>query len=435
MRLFKQKPALHFQIITGLVLGIVWGIISGNVGWSEFNTGWINPFGTIFLNLLKLIAVPLIFVSLITGISNLSDVSNLSRIGFKTFSLYICTTILAITIGLLTVNIIEPGNSFPEDKKAELREKYAETTAKNSEKAIDTNKKTGLQFLTEIVPENIISSASNNSNMLQVIFFSILTGICMILIPTEKSRAAKSFFDSLNEIILKMIDVIMKFAPIGVFALMVGVLNEFSGNNAKETLGLFVALGLYSLSVIIGLAILVLVIYPISARLFGKVKPGHFFKALFPVQLLAFSTSSSAATLAMTMKQSEEQLHIPKSISSFCLPLGATVNMDGTSLYQAVAAVFIAQSMGIELGFSEQLVIILTATLSSIGSAAVPGAGVIMLVIVLNSVGIPNEGIALILAVDRILDMFRTVVNVSGDVLIATIITESERKKQLKTQL
>lgn len=426
-----RKFPLWAKILTGMLLGSVIGILAVwlQAGW--FISNWIKPFGTIFLNLLKLVAMPLIFASLVTGISSLSDISKLSRIGIKTISYYLLTTVLAISVGLVLVNIFKPGHSFPENKRVELLELYAQDI--ESSTLINNNlESTGpLTFLTDIVPENIVSAASNNANMLQVIFFAILFGIAIVLVKHKSVEVVKDFVNGLNEIILKIIDFIMLFAPFGVMALLAGLVVDFSGENPADSFQLFITLGLYALVVIGGLLFVALVLYPIFLKFFAGIKLKDFYKTMFPVQLVAFSTSSSAATLPVTMEQVEKGLGISHEISSFVLPIGVTVNMDGTSLYQAVAAVFIAQVFGIDLTLMQQLTIILTATLASIGSAAVPGAGMVMLIIVLNSVGLPLEGLALILAVDRPLDMLRTVVNVTGDAMMATVIAKSENQISL----
>ena len=416
-----KKLALHWRIIIGMVLGFLYGLIANKLGWVDFTNDWIKPWGVIFVNLLKLIAMPLVFASLIKGVASLSDISKLSRIGGKTIAFYLFSTVIAITIGLFLVNSVQPGNTFSEEKRMELKEKYASKAGKKIVAASNVKDDGPLQFAVDIVPSNFISSASDNSNMLQVIFFAILFGISMIMLPKEKTKYVKGFFDGMNDIILQIVDIIMLMAPYGVFALLGGLVVDFGGST-----DLFIALGMYSLTVIIGLLIMILVMYPILLRIFTQIKYIDFFKAISPAQMLAFSTSSSAATLPVTMERCEDHLGISEEVSSFVLPLGATINMDGTSLYQAVAAVFIAQAFGYDLDLSSQLTIVLTATLASIGAAAVPGAGMVMLVIVLSSIGIDPEGIALIFAVDRILDMIRTVVNVTGDTTVAAIIDSSE---------
>lgn len=417
-----KKIALHWRILLGMVLGVLFAITMVQFEWGKsFVIDWIKPFGTIFINVLKLIAVPLILASLIKGVSDLKDLSKLSSMGSKTIGIYIITTIIAVSIGITIVNIVKPGNSISEKTRKELVVNYQGAT--NSKiMAAEKQKEAGpLEALVNIVPSNIFNAASNNGNMLQVIFFAIFFGIGIILIPDDKSKSVKAFFDGVNEVILKMIDMIMLGAPYGVFALLAALIVE------SPSLDLFKALGWYALCVIIGLMLMIgvyiLLVYTITRK-----SPSFFINGISPAQLLAFSTSSSAATLPVTMERVEEHLGVEEEVSSFVLPIGATINMDGTSLYQAVAAVFIAQAFGMDLSFSVQLGIIATATLASIGSAAVPGAGMVMLVIVLAQAGIPEAGLALIFAVDRPLDMCRTTVNVTGDAAVSMIIAKTMGK-------
>ncbi len=418
-----NRIPLHWLILIGMAAGIIFGILAVIFGWHEFTLNWIKPWGTVFISLLKMIAIPLIIVSLINGISGLNDVSKLSRIGLKTISLYLITTVIAVSIGLIVVNITQPGKFLSQEKSAEFREKYASNMTQT------VNEESGpLQFVVDLVPDNIFNAMTNNTNMLQVIFFSLLFGIAVVMVPAEKTLQVRQFFDALNDIVMQMIHLIMKAAPVGVFALIASMTTQLAGNNIKDTLQLFGTLGMYAITVVAGLLIVIFIIYPLFIRFFTKIRYKTFLKGISPAQLLAFSTSSSAATLPVTMECCEENLGIKKEITGFVLPLGATVNMDGTSLYQAVAAVFLAQIYGMDLSLGQQMTIILTATLASIGSAAVPGAGLIMLVIVLNSVGVPTEGIALIFAVDRPLDMLRTVVNVTGDAAVACVVANSESK-------
>jgi len=421
-----KNLALHWKIIIGMTLGVVFGLLAITIGWDQFTSDWIKPFGTIFINLLKLIAVPLVFASLIKGVASLSDISKLSRIGSKTIALYLTSTVLAVTIGLLIVNTVQPGKYFSEEKRIEFKEKFATKTEAKMEAAAQVQDQGPLQFMVDIVPQNFLNAATDNSNMLQVIFFAILFGMAMIMLPDEKTVYVKGFFDGVNDVILQIVDMIMTMAPYGVFALLASLMVDFSDGDVRNVIELFSALGLYSLAVILGLLTMIFVVYPIILRLFTKMNYFDFFKGIMPAQMLAFSTSSSAATLPVTMERCEDHLGVSEEISSFVLPLGATINMDGTSLYQAVAAVFIAQAFGVDLDLSQQLTIVLTATLASIGAAAVPGAGLVMLVIVLGAVGMDPEGVALIFAVDRILDMLRTVVNVTGDATVATVIASTE---------
>ena len=415
-----KKIALHWKIIIGMVLGVVYGLIANKLGWIIFTNDWIKPWGVIFVNLLKLIAVPLVFASLIKGVASLSDIAKLSRIGGKTIALYLTSTVIAVTIGLLLVNTVKPGEGF-DMNSIQVSENTQTGADKKIEDAKEVKQEGPLQFAVDIVPTNIFSASSNNRNMLQVIFFAILFGIAMIMLPSEKTVHVKGFFDGINDIILQIVDLIMLAAPYGVFALLAGLVVDFGASSS-----LFIALGKYSATVIVGLLLMILVVYPIILKLFTKIKYVDFFKGISPAQMLAFSTSSSAATLPVTMERCEDHLGVSKEVSSFVLPLGATINMDGTSLYQAVGAVFIAQAYGIPLDLPAQLTIVLTATLASIGAAAVPGAGMVMLVIVLGAIGVPVEGLALIFGVDRILDMMRTVVNVTGDATVATVVASTE---------
>lgn len=429
-----RKLALHWQILIGMTLGIIWGLLASYLGLITFTSNWIQPFGTIFINLLKLIAVPLVLVSLIKGITSLSDISKLSRIGFKSIMIYLVTTVIAVVIGLVFVNVIRPGDFFSEAKRTEFREKYAGTASARSEEAQKLQQDGPLQFLVDIVPGNIFGALTDNSRMLEIIFFALLFGIALVMIPPEKGQLVIAFFDGTNEVILMMVDIIMRFSPYGVFALLAGLVVDFAGDDPAAAVELLAVLGYYSLVVVAGLATMVFVVYPLGIAFFTNRTYAEFLRGIFPAQMLAFSTSSSAATLPVTMECAEKNLGVSKEISSFVLPLGATVNMDGTSLYQAVAAVFIAQAFGMNLDLYAQLGIVLTATLASIGSAAVPGAGTVMLVIVLQQANIPIEGIALIFAVDRLLDMCRTVVNVTGDATVAMIVAKSEGRLQTEVK-
>lgn len=420
--LIMKKLALHWQILLGMVFGVLFAFILIQFTWGkDIIVDWVKPFGTIFINLLKLIAVPLILASLIKGISDLKDISKLSKMGGRTIGLYVLTTILAVSIGLIIVNIIKPGSYISEQTRTELVASYTADANSKIEAANKQSEVGPLQSLIDIVPDNIIKASADNGNMLQVIFFAVIFGIAMILIPEEKSKPVKDFFDSFNEVILKMIDLIMLFSPFGVFALLAAIVAE------SPSLDLFKALGMYGLTVLIGLSLMIGV-YLLMVKVFAKRSPKFFINGISPAQLLAFSTSSSAATLPVTMERTVDNLGVDDEVASFVLPIGATINMDGTSLYQAVAAVFIAQSFGMDLSLATQLGIIVTATLASIGSAAVPGAGMVMLVIVLAQAGIPEAGLALIFAIDRPLDMCRTTVNVTGDAAVSMIVAKSVNK-------
>ena len=421
-----MKLELHWKIIIGLLLGLLYGIFAASQGLTSFTSEWISPFGKIFLNLLKLIAVPLVLSSLITGVASLSDTKKLSRIGSKTITIYIVTTAVAVTIGLISVNILQPGDTVPEDMKTKLQETYKSAASGRMEAAAEVKDRSVLQPLVDMVPSNVFSSASNNRNMLQVVFVAIIVGIALIQIPKNKGRPVLDFFEGINELVIKLVDNIMLVAPIGVFALIADTITSVAGDNLNNILELLSALGYYMLAVIIGLILQMAITYTAVLKLFSKMDLKTFYQGMAPAQLLAFSTSSSGATLPVTMERCEDELGVSEEVSSFVLPLGATINMDGTALYQAVAAVFIAQTLGMDLTLGSQLTIVFTAVLASIGTAAVPGAGIIMLIIILEAVGVPSAGIALILGVDRILDMMRTVTNVTGDASVAVAVHSSE---------
>ncbi|MEC3907925.1 dicarboxylate/amino acid:cation symporter [Tamlana sp. 2201CG12-4] len=420
-----KKLALHWKIIIGMILGIIFGFIMNTVdGGKGFVSDWIAPFGAIFINLLKLIAVPLILASLIKGISDLKDISKIKSMGLRTIGIYISTTLVAIVIGLSIVNTLNPGKGMPQETIEKIKLKYENDAGvvDKLEKASAQKDAGPLQALVDIFPSNIFKSFVEAS-MLQVIFFALFVGICLLLIGEKKAKPLIDFFDSLNEVVMKMVDLIMLFAPYAVFALLANVIIAFDDTE------ILVKLLWYALCVVGGL-ILMIGFYLLLVSIYTKKSPMWFLQQISPAQLLAFSTSSSAATLPVTMERVEEHLGVDKEVSGFVLPVGATVNMDGTSLYQGIAAVFIMQVIWPEgLTFTNQLVIVLTALLASIGSAAVPSAGMVMLVIVLESIGFPAEllpiGLALIFAVDRPLDMCRTVVNVTGDATVSMMVAKS----------
>ncbi|MCK0135278.1 MULTISPECIES: dicarboxylate/amino acid:cation symporter [Arenibacter] len=423
-----KKLALHWRILIGMLLGVLFGVLMLYIsGGKLFIQNWINPFGIIFINLLKLIAIPLILASIIKGISDLKDIAQFKTIGVRSVTLFITTTIVAIIIGLLLVNIFSPGKGISEETVSRITNEFVGRQGVQSKLAEASVQKESapLQFLLDMVPENVFSAMSDNKLMLQVIFFSVFLGVSMLLIGEAKAKPLKTLFDSLNDAVLKMVDIIMVTAPFAVFALLANVVAS-SGDP-----DLLLALVKYAGVVILGL-FLMIVFYCTVLTLVTRKNPIWFLKAISPAQLLAFSTSSSAATLPVTMERVENQLGVDKEVASFVLPVGATINMDGTSLYQGVAAVFISQALGHHLEITDQLMIILTALLASIGSAAVPGAGMVMLVIVLESIGFPSDklavGLALIFAVDRPLDMARTVINVTGDAMVSVVVAKSVGK-------
>ena len=417
-----MKIALHWKILIGMIAGLLFGFMMKNLEQGAFVGDWVKPFGTIFINLLKMIAVPLILVSLINGLADLKDISKLSKLGGRTVALYLFTTITAVSLGLVLANVVKPGSYINQESRESLLSNFAGDAAQKIQLAESAKNQGPLQPLVDVVPDNVFSAMSDNASMLQVILFAILIGVGLILIDPKKAAPVSAFFQGFNDVILKIIDVIMLAAPIGVFALMSALMVEIPDFSTLQ------ALLIYAATVLLGLLLMMFVLYPSLLVIFAKISPRRFFSAMMPAQLLAFSTSSSAATLPVTMERVTEHLGVDEEVSSFVLPLGATVNMDGTSLYQAVAAIFIAQAFGMNLDLSTQLMIVVTATLASIGSAAVPSAGMVMLVIVLGQAGIPEAGLALIFAIDRPLDMVRTMVNVTSDAAVAAIVAKSVGK-------
>src|SRR5690554_1247627 len=470
----KKKLALHWKIIIGMLLGVIWALISSTMGWSEFTINWIDPFGTIFINLLKLIAVPLVLLSIISGVSNLGDTVSLGKIGGKTLLIFISTSFLAIGTGLLLVNIINPGGRIDQDSLIENRLSYEiwatsqgheikdgihyhqmpehqervqrmrsisnetlsdEEISQRMEAANQMKDAGPLQMLVDVVPENFFFSLSNNTLMLQIIFFGIFFSVSLLFIPKQQSAPVIKSINGFLAVFLKMVDFVMQAAPFFVFALLAGVVSKMAGDDVGKVVEIFKGLSWYTLTVLIGLLFLIFIFYPFIVQLITrKITYRRFLKGISPAQALAFSTSSSAATLPVTMECLEKNLGVNKKISSFVLPIGATINMDGTSLYQAVAVVFLAQLHMIDLTFAQQLIIVLTATLASIGAAPVPSAGLVMLIIIMESVGLNPAWIAIIFPVDRILDMVRTVVNVTGDAVVCTMVAGDDMISDVPTE-
>lgn len=475
-----KKIALHWKIMIGMGLGVLWAFLvtfldSESLPLNQFTIDWIDPFGTIFIRALKLIAIPLVLFSIISGVSSLGDVKKLGRLGGKTLLTYLITTVLAVTMGLLLVNTIQPGKFMDDDDRIKNRiryelwaldadngfvlddrsflnnEKYAayveEVTEDSAyvepnQEKVEQLKQTAasskdqgpLQPLVDMVPENLFIALGDGKLMLQVIVFALFFGIAIISLPSDKTDKVIDLVNNVNDVFVKMVDLVMKGAPFFVFCLMAGVVAKMAGTPG-EVAEIFKSLGWYALTVLIGLFLMAFVIYPLVITLLvKKMKFLDFLKNIRSAQLLAFSTSSSAATLPMTIKCVEERIGVSNKVSSFVLPIGATVNMDGTSLYQAVAVIFLAQVYMVDLDFAQQISIVLTATLASIGSAAVPSAGLVMLMIVLTSVGLNPAWIAFIFPVDRILDMCRTVVNVTGDATVSTVIGASEGELNVPEQ-
>ena len=466
----KNLP-LHWKIIFGLILGIIYSFISSYLGWNKFTIDWIDPFGTIFIRLLKFIAVPLVLFSIISGVAALPDPSKLGRMGAKTLAAYLITTIAAVGIGLAVVNLLQPGSYIAKEQRIKNRIKYEIWTQQtegveildgqnysqdpqyqayigeasqilleessnqqvsNLQEGAKSMQNSGpLQFFVDFVPDNIFLALTDGKKMLQVIFFAIFFGLVLVLIPKESAEPVVSLVNGINDVFLKMVEIVMNAAPFFVFALMAGIIAKMADTPA-EVLEIFKGLLSYSVVLTLGLMFMIFVFYPAFIMLVvRKMSYTEFFRRISPAQFLAFSTSSSAATLPVTMECVRDNLGVSKNITNFVLPIGATVNMDGTSLYQAVAVVFMAQMHLVDLSISQQMTIVLTATLASIGSAAVPSAGLVMMIVVLQSVGLNPAWIAIIFPVDRILDMIRTVVNVTGDATVSTIIAKSEGELNL----
>ena len=413
---------LYLKILLAMLIGTGIGYLFIWFGQEQFVNYWIKPWGTIFIRLLKLIAIPLVFISLIKGITQMKDFAKLSRMGIRTLVTYIITTTIAVSVGIGMVSIIRPGDLFPQEKAQEYQEKFAEKVATGIENA-EKIKETGpLSFIVDMVPENLIAAGGDNSAMLQIILVAILVGIAIVILGGKTSDTLFPFIEASNAVILKIVDFIMQYAPIGVLALMAGMIVDFSGDSE-----MFASLGLYALTVILTLFFIAFLLYPLLLKLLIKFKIKDFIKGVFPIQLVAFSTSSSAATLPFTMEHSQKELGVSEETASFVFPVGATINMDGTSAYQAVAILFIAQIFGMDLSLTQMLSIVLLTVIASIGTPGVPGASVVMTVMVLTTMGIPVEGLVLILGIDRPLDMLRTVVNVTGDVFVAKFIQHNQK--------
>jgi Na+/H+-dicarboxylate symporter len=428
-----SKPwPMHLRILLGIALGLAVGLWSSVGGWSSWILDWVKPLGTVFVNLLKLVAIPLVLVSLVDGVTGLKDLRKLSSMGGRTLLIFMTTTVFAVSIGLVTVNWIRPGDYLSEAKREDLRSRFETTSSGGLDQAAAWREEGPLAALVNMIPENLFDALSHNTSMLQVVFFALFMGIAIMLVPAQQTNLVRDLFAQLNRVILLMVDMIMLMAPVGVFALIASLIADFAGDHPGEALELLAALSIYALTVVVGLMAMMILVYGLILKFIGGYSPIKFFKTMSPAQLLAFSTSSSNATLPVNL-ECVEKLGVREEVRTFVLPLGATVNMDGTSLYQAVATVFIAQAFGHELGWAQQLTIVLTATLASIGSAGVPGAGMVMLVIVLQSVGLETAGIALIVAVDRLLDMLRTIVNVTGDAMTAVVV-DRWMGKTLETQ-
>lgn len=406
--------SIHWKILIGILLGLVIGYVASmsEIG-INFIQAYVKPFGTIFIKLLKLIAVPLVFVSLAKGITELKDIKKLSDLGGRTILWYLITTVSAVILGLILVNVFKPGSGLDIEVLKGMATDTIDLESKlNSDKG-------PLDFFVRLVPDNIFYSFSSNGLLLQVIFFTVLFSVSLLLISEKRQKPLVDLISSLNDVILKMVDLIIAFSPYAVLALMATLIVEI-----KDP-AIFKALLKYSIVLLSGMFIL-LCLYPILIRMMTGMPMIKFVKGILPAQLVAFTTSSSMATLPVTMDCVIENLGVEDEVVSFVCPIGATINMDATSLMQSIAAVFVCQIIGMELSLGDQFTIVITATMASIGAAAVPSAGVIMLVMVLESIGFPSDklplALTMILAVDRPLDMCRTVVNISGDSFVCTVV-------------
>jgi Na+/H+-dicarboxylate symporter len=413
----RKSFPLYQQILAGMIIGVLIGWLALLLHGERFVQYWIVPWGQLFIRLLQLIAMPLIFVSLIKGIIGLENAKSFSRLGMKTILFYLSTTVVAVALGLSIGLIAKPGNIVDKTKIENLQGDYDLFVAEKKQAAEETHERGPLGFLNDVIPNNIVEAASNNSGMLQVIFFAVLFAMAALAVPKEKTKPVVRFFDGLNEIIFRMVDYIVASAPVGVMALMAGLVVSYGGE-----MSIFIALGAYGLCVAGAILVMAFLFYPLLIRLFSNTPVKKFLRAIYPVQLFAFTTSSSAATLPYTMETVEKELGVSTETASFVLPVGTTVNMDGTSCYQAVAVLFIAQILGIDLSLQQMLTVVGMTILSSIGTPAIPGGSFVILAMVLTSVGIPAEGLALIIGIDRPLDMLRTAVNVTGDAVVSVIV-------------
>lgn len=410
---------LFAKILLGMVAGVIVGYMFYLSGYGAVVTDWIKPVGTIFIRLLKLVAIPLVFVSLVKGVAGMKDIARLSRLGTRTILVYLLTTVFAVLLGMGMVSMVRPGDAFPAGKTEQFRSEFNARVEASKAGAEQLKESTVMDFVVDIVPENVFLAVTDNSKMLQIIFVALLFGIGMVAVDSRLTAPLLPVIDAVNIIILKIVDFIMLFAPVGVFGLMAGLVVDFGGDRE-----VFSALGLYALTVVVSLFLLAYVFYPVLIKIFTRTNVLHYLKSIFPIQLLAFSTSSSAATLPFTMEQMQKEMGTSEEVASFVLPVGTTINMDGTSCYQSIAILFIAQIFGIDLSLSQMLSIVFLTVMASIGTPGIPGGSVVMTVMVMSSVGIPLEGLALILGIDRPLDMLRTVVNVTGDTFVATLMDE-----------
>ena len=419
----KSKFPIYLQILTGMCAGIIVGMIALKLNGQQVITDWVKPWGQIFIRMLQLVAVPLVFVSLVKGVMELGDTSRLSKLGMKTLGLYFFTTFVAILVGVTLALAVKPGNFYDAGQNPLMDESISQTVNRVLEEK--SKKDAPLNFLFEIVPDNFFSAVSDNRRMLQVIFFAMLFGVAALTVGKKNVKPMMKLFDSLYTVILKMIGFVIKTAPYGVMALMAGLVIDTSGN-----ISLFGALAVYAITVLVGLLFILFVFYPLLVHFFSKIPVKRYMKEMYPAQLVAFTTSSSAATMPVTMDVAKNKLKLPEEVCSFIIPIGTTINMDGTSCFQTISVIFIAQVLGLDLSIGQMLTIIFMTTISSIGAPAIPGGSYVVMTMVLSSVGIPAHGLALILGVDRPLDMMRTSVNVTGDIALCAMVAASLPEKE-----
>lgn len=416
---------LHWQIMVSLGVGLVYGVAAGAQGWTSFTENWIAPFGVIFLNLLTLIAVPLVFATLVVGIASLANLRSLSRIGARSLLLFVGTSAVAAVIALALVVGLRPGDYVPPVVRDQLSGSY-EVGGLPPAAREATDETAPLEMLVEMIPENAFAAASDNRNLLQIIVVAILVGVALLRIPEARARPVKELMESVSETVITMVGFVMKMAPLGVFALLADAITRTVAQDPTQMAGLFAALLAYGATLTLALAIQTFLVFSVLIRAFTKLSLREFFTAMAPAQLLAFSTSSSAATLPVTMRQCREELHLPDEVTGFVVPLGSTLNMNGTAMFLCVASGFLIQGMGVTMSPGDYITVLTLAIIGSVGAVAIPSIGIVFLLVILQTLELPTGGIALILSVDRILDMMRTTTNVTGDGMAAAVIAAAE---------
>lgn len=413
----------HWQVLAALIAGLAYGVAAGLAGWDAFTATWIAPFGRLFLNFLKLVAVPLVFSTLVVGVASLADIRKLSRIGVRTLAAFLALSLLASLIAVSITLVIRPGANLPADMRADLVASYGASTAESADSAAGLRSGGPLRALVDLVPENLVAAASNNANLLQLVFVALLLGIAMLQVPADKAAPVLSLLGGIAALVIQLVKLGMKLAPIGVFALIADALVAVAPDDPGQLALLLRALGGYFLTLALALAVQTFVVFPLLLRAVAGVDVIGFFRGLSPAMLVAFSTSSSAAALPVTMEQCREKLRLSDEVTSFVLPMGATLHMNGTAMFLSVAAVFLAQAFGQPLGADDLFSIVAISLIGSVGAVAIPSIGVVFLVVILEAIAVPIAGVALVLGVDRLLDMMRTATNVTGDAVVATCLS------------